>query len=522
MAYREVHMTEIKEILLRLKRKESVRSISKTLGIHRDTINKYLSLCLELGVDPREGAITDKIIEAINKRLTPGAKPSHIPRDDILLPHKDRIEAYLEKGIKGSKIMILLARDGIVVGDSSFYRFINTRCENYIRKNITVRLPETGPGEYLQADFGYMGMIWDEEAGRMRKTHGLILTLCHSRHMYVYLTFKQDIRAVIEGFEATWDYFGGITGIVIIDNLKPAIDKSDRYGPKINRQFLQYAQSRGFTVDPANSGHPKGKPIVERAVPYVRDNFFKGENFISLIDGRERAVDWCSNIAGARIHGTTRKVPTEVFESIEKAALSPCPHKRYDIPYWAVCKVHPDHHIRFKNSLYSLPTKYISKTMEVKGDSALVKIYFKGSLVKIHKRAEPGKRSTDFDDYPKELAPYTLRNPKYQISEGYRRANEIGAFIEEILTGPYPWHRLRSAQKILRLSDKYGADRMAKALVKAKAYSIYDMRRIENMLKNNVEDVLPEKEYTEQLKLAGPKFLRDSLSFNHYKQEKGR
>ena len=157
--------------------------------------------------------------------------------------------------------------------------------------------------------------------------------------------------------------------------------------------------------------------------------------------------------------------------------------------------------------------------MEARGDSALVKIYCKGNLVKIHKRAEPGKRSTDFDDYPAQLTPYTLRNPKYQISEGYRRASEIGEFIEEILTGPYPWHRLRSAQKILRLSDKYGADRMVKALKKAAAYSIYDMRRIENMLKNEVEDMLPEKEYPGQLKLDNPKFLRDSLSFNHYRKE---
>jgi len=215
--------------------------------------------------------------------------------------------------------------------------------------------------------------------------------------------------------------------------------------------------------------------------------------------------------------GPLEKSPAQVFESIEKDVLAPYSGERYDIPYWAVCKVHPDHHIRFKNSLYSLPTKYISKTVEVKEDSALVKIYFKGALVKIHKRAESGKRSTDFDDYPKELAPYTLRNPKYQISEGYRRANEIGAFIEEILTGPYPWHRLRSAQKILRLSDKYGADRMVAALTKAKAYSIYDMRRIENMLKNNVEDIPLEKEYQEQLKLDDPRFLRDSKSFNHYK-----
>ena len=436
MVYREVHMTEIKEILLRAAKGQPVRSISRTLGMHRDTINKYISISLDLGIDPTKDAITDELVEKIKSEVTTEAKSLSIPRDGILLPHKERIEAYLEKGLTGSKILILLRRDGIEVGNSSFYRFLNTRCENYIKKNITVRLPETEPGEYSQADFGYMGLIWDEESGRMRKTHALILTLCHSRHMYVYLTFKQDIRAVIEGFEAAWDYFGGITIIVIIDNLKPAIDKSDRYNPKINRQFLEYAQDRGFIVDPANSGHPKGKPIIEREVPYVRDNFFKGESFISLADGRERALYWCSNVAGTRIHGTTQKIPAEVFENVEKAALIPYSGERYDIPYWAVCKVHPDHHIRFKNSLYSLPTKYISKTVEVKGDSALVKIYFKGSLVKIHKRMGPGKRSTDFDDYPKELTPYALRNPKYQISEGYKRANEIGAFIEEIGMNP--------------------------------------------------------------------------------------
>jgi len=104
MVYREVHMTEIREILLRIKREESVRSIPKTLGIHRKTINKYLSLCLDLGIDPKVDAITDELTSNIKSRLAPGNKSSHIPRDDILLPHKDRIEAYLEKGIKGSKI----------------------------------------------------------------------------------------------------------------------------------------------------------------------------------------------------------------------------------------------------------------------------------------------------------------------------------------------------------------------------------------------------------------------------------
>ncbi|GAJ00978.1 unnamed protein product, partial [marine sediment metagenome] len=251
-------MTEIKEILLRIASGYPIRSISRSLGIHRDTIKNYISISLKLGVDPKKDSITDELVKKIKSRLAGKSKPVTIPRDDILLPHKDRIETYLEKGIKGSKIMTLLARDGIVVGSSSFYRFINSNCQSYIRKNITVRLPETEPGKYSQADFGYMGRIWDEATRRNRKTYALILTLCHCRHMYVYLTFTQDTRAVTQGFEAAWDYFGGITEIVIIDNMKPAIDKADRYSPRVNRQFLEYAQDRGFIVDPAYSGHAKG------------------------------------------------------------------------------------------------------------------------------------------------------------------------------------------------------------------------------------------------------------------------
>jgi hypothetical protein len=106
MAYREVHMTEIKEILLRVNRKQSVRSISKMLGIHRDTINKYINFALELGADPTKDAITDELIERIKQRILPGNKSSHIPRDDTLLVHKEKIEAHLGKGLKGSKRMI--------------------------------------------------------------------------------------------------------------------------------------------------------------------------------------------------------------------------------------------------------------------------------------------------------------------------------------------------------------------------------------------------------------------------------
>ena len=93
MVYREVHMTEIKEILLRAAKGQPVRSISRTLGMHRDTIN--ISISLDLGVDPTKNAITDELTEKIKSVVATEAKSLSIPRDDILLPHIKRIEAYL-------------------------------------------------------------------------------------------------------------------------------------------------------------------------------------------------------------------------------------------------------------------------------------------------------------------------------------------------------------------------------------------------------------------------------------------
>lgn len=75
--------------------------------------------------------------------------------------------------------------------------------------------------------------------------------------MFVYITFKLNTRAVIEGCELAWEYFEGIPEIIIFDNLTPAVDKPDRYNPKINKTFLEYTQARGFIVHPTNPSHPR-------------------------------------------------------------------------------------------------------------------------------------------------------------------------------------------------------------------------------------------------------------------------
>lgn len=213
------------------------------------------------------------------------------------------------------------------------------------------------------------------------------------------------------------------------------------------------------------------------------------QEFTSLEDCQQRAIDWCNNVAGARIHGTTRRVPLEVFEAEEKGVLRAYDGKRYDTPYLAYPKVHPDHHIAFRKSLYSLPTKYIGKKVEVRGDSALVRVYFNDVLIKTHPKVQEDKKMHPL----------------------------IGDYIEFMLSGPYPWHRIRSVQRLLRIWQKYGATRTASACKKAKAYSIYDIKRIEKMLKNGVEednDISSEPYPSFEGEL---KFLRGNDSFINYK-----
>jgi len=521
MVYRKVSMIEVKEILTRIARGQAKRKIRRDLQVHGLTINRYIEEAKCLGIDPQNcevSQITDNLCSAISRNVVTTVKKDKsdtCPRDAILLPVADRIEAYLKEGITKAKIRRLLARDGIVVSESSLARFVKSHLSHLDRK-VTVRLPETEPGQYAQADFGRLGKLYDEVTKRVRIAWAFIVTLAYSRLMFVYITFKLDTRAVIEGLEAAWDYFGGIAEILIVDNLTPVVDKADRYCPKIGKVFLEYAQHRGFIVDPTNSGHARGKPIVENNVSYVRGNFFKGESFISLDDCQERAVDWCTNVAGTRIHGTTRQRPIDLFSEYEKDRLSPYDGVRYDIPYYACPMVHPDHHISFRKSLYSLPTKYIGKHVDVRGDSALVKIYFKDELIKVHPRMPEGKRSTDFNDYPSEISPYTLRNANYQINQGARRHPAIGEYIAFLLSGTYPWHRIRSAQRVLRISDKYGFDRTAAACTKAMAYSLYDVRRIERMLKNGVEKDLPKSDGELTLFEDNPRFARDGAYFKNY------
>lgn len=531
MAYHEVGMWEILNVLKRIARGESKTAIKEATGRSRKTIRKYVHLAEELGWVAGLHEPDELLAAEVLRQVKPGRKdddPGEVEK--LLLPHRQRISDWLagepgdKRGLRLTKVHQLLERLKVEVPYSSLHRFAVKHCGFADKRRLTVRLADCEPGEEAQVDFGRLGLVPDPETGRRQTVHALLVTLVHSRHQYVHITCSQKLSDLIEGIEDAWEFFGGVPARVIIDNLKAAVTKADRYDPVFQRVFEEYADYRGFEIDAAVAGHPKGKPHVERNVPYVRDNFFRGETWLDSEHVKREAIRWCVKTAGTRTHGTTKQQPLAVFENVEKAALTPLDveKERFDTPLWGECTIHPDHHISFGKALYSVPTKYVRQRkklkVDVRGDSRLVRLYVKGELIKTHPRQAPGGRSTDYDDYPEELAPYARRDPDRMVREAQTRGEHVGRFMQELLSGAFPWSKLRQAQKLLRLGNKYGWPRVDQSCRRALAFDLINVKRVERIIKQGLDRLnqprLPETpEPVAQLPL---RFQRPNTSFVHH------
>jgi hypothetical protein len=249
-------------------------------------------------------------------------------------------------------------------------------------------------------------------------------------------------------------------------------------------------------------------------VPYVRENWFDGETFVDLDDARRHAEHWSREVAGGRIHGTTRKVPREVFDQVEKSAMLAPPAAEYDVPIWVdKAKVHPDHHIQVANALYSVPTIYRYKTVRARADKTCVKIYFGTELIKVHPRKPAGGRSTDVADYPVGKAAYALRSVEGLVAKAKQRGEHVGLYAEKILAGPLPWTRMRQAYALLSLCDKYGDGRVEAVCQSALAFDVVDVRRITRMLETATRPSSPAQDDGKVVQLTLPRFARPETHF---------
>ena len=424
MAYREVHRVESREIIRRWQAGFSQRRIASGTGLSRVTVRRYIAAAEAAGLQPGGPEPSEQQLAQLATLSRTGPRRAEVPSEQLLSPWAEQIERWLQaERLQVTRIHELLAERGCEVSYSTLRRFIARRGWGR-RQPVTVRMEDGPPGEVAELDFGRLGLIPDPESGRRRTVWALIVVWRYSRHCFVWPTTSQTLHAVVEGLEAAWACFEGVPRYLVIDNFPAAVAGADALHPRFTRGFLEYARQRGFISDPARVRKPRDKPRVERSVPYVRERLFKGAQFGDLAELRDAARRWSLEVAGQRIHGTTRKRPLEVFQDEERPLLAPWDGEPYEVPDWRTAKVHADHHVACQYALYSVPSALCppGQQVEVQLGAKLVRIYHRGALLKVHPRQPRGGRATDPNDYPAELSPYTLRAPE-QLQ---RRAAELG------------------------------------------------------------------------------------------------
>jgi transposase len=491
MAFREVRVFEVREVLRLWLRGEGFRATERLVGVDRKTVRRYVAAAVELGLvrDGGEEQLSDEFVGSVVEAVRPHRADGRGEAWRLLVAHHQLVEDWLKKdGLTVRKVHELLGRRDVVVPERTLHRYALEVCDvGRGRRGTTVRVDDGEPGDELQIDFGRLGLVGDPAVGRCRVCHALIFTPVVSRYTFVWLTFRQTIEDVIAGCEAAWVFFGGVFATVIPDNMKAIVDKSDPLEPRLNQAFVEYAQSRGFVIDPARVRSPQDKPRVERMVPFVRQSFFAGETFVDLADAQRRAETWCRERAGMRVHGTTQCRPAEVFRVEEAHLLRPAPADPYDVPIYTTAKVHRDHHIEVAKALYSVPGNLIGTRVEVRVDRQLVRIFARGQLVKIHPRQAPGHRSTDPDDLPADKTVYALRDLArlQQMATGHGEA--IGAYATALLDVPLPWTKMRQVYALLGLVKKWGAERVDTACASALDHEAVNVALIGRMLERGTE-----------------------------------
>jgi len=483
MAYREVTMFEVKEVLQLWLAGRAKKKIARLVGLDPKTVRRYVRLAEEAGLSKTGGleALTDDVVAEVVAalRAVPG-RPRGGSRA-LCEQHRAFIDKQLRGRVRLSKVRRLLKRRGVQIPYATLHRFAVAEL-GFGRAALTIPVADCEPGEEVQLDTGWMTLLEADLFGKRRRFQAWIFTAVRSRHRFVYPTFRERTVEAIEACEAAWAFFGGVFRVLIPDNTKAIVVAADPLKPVINSEFREYAQSRGFHIDPARVRRPQDKGRVERAVPSVREDCFGGEHLQTLEDARQRAENWCLEEYGMRRHSTTQRLPREHFEAEEVKRLSSAPTEPYDVPLWRDPKVQRDQHAVVDKALYSLPPEFVGRKLRARADRSTVRFYDRGQLVKTHPRQAPGGRSSDPNDFPPEKWVYASRDAAFLLEQAKRHGEAVGAFAKAILDGPLPWTRMRMLYALLGLVKRYGKERVEETCVLAVAAEMFEVKRLERML----------------------------------------
>jgi len=436
----------------------SIRKIERHLKMGWRTIHKYLE--------------------------APAQGPAVRSRSSKLDSFKNNITEWLEKDpqVTAAVIEQRLRPLGYEGGSSILQEYVRRVRPQLKPRRAFVRM-EPIAGERFEVDWGHFGAL--NYSGDSRKLYAFALVDAHSRMMYVEFTHCQSFETFIRCHVHAFTELGGVARQIAYDNLATAVAEHDGRLVRFRPRFLGFAREYGFVPHACNpaSGWEKGK--VERAIGYLRQNFWPLRDFIDLHDVNRQVRQWLSEVANLRTHSETRERPLDRFKP---EALRPLPVIPYDYRDSSEATVQKDLRLRFDGNRYCVPHRYVGRRLTIKADAGNVTIYNRGEDVVSYARSWRRGQTFGADRYEKVLAE---ERPAARRSQAQQRLLDsldgmcLRATVEAYLRDMADTDRSlgRQISELLELIRQYGPEDVADAIGKAATARAYGADYVANILR---------------------------------------
>jgi len=340
----------------------SLRYIAKKLGIHRNTVKKYL----ETGSVPQ-----------YRKRKR---------RTSILDPFKGVIDDFLEQdSYQATWIFDRIRNMGYKGSYDTLKKYVHEVKER--QSHLAYVRFETEPGLQGQMDWGDFQV--QEPDGSTSTIHAFVMILGFSRAMYVEFVDRCTLETFMDCHIHALHYLRGVPAEILYDNMKNVV--IERKGSRVtfNTEFAHFAHHYGFTPRPCPPYSPWVKGKVERPIDYIRERFWRGYLFESIEKSNRDVLTWLNETANERIHGTHRQSVRTRWEQ-EIPSLGTLPATDYDTSIKVFRKVYKDCRISYQCNRYVLPHNVVGKRVMLKVKDNVMRIYHDQDLLATY-RVPDGK-----------------------------------------------------------------------------------------------------------------------------------
>jgi transposase len=464
------------------------RAIQRDTGVHRTIIRGLRDLAeVEGWLEIQDPLPSEEDIQKVRARTRGEAGREH-----PLYAYLEEFRHWVKEGYT-YVVMHQMIRERYPCSEPTVRRFV----QKYLAggpKPVMVR--PTVAGRDMEVDFGYLGISYDEQTRRNRRTFLFSGRLRHSRLAWREAGFRQNAPVFFTAHIHAFEYFGGVPAKSVPDNLKAAVITASYEDPVINRAYHELAEHYGFLISPCPPYQPQKKGGVENDIKYVKRNFWPlfrekqralGREVPHFADLQKELERWSREVAETRMIGGVGRSPREIFESEERAALNPLPPQRWDPLSWAQPLVGADFLIQFERAFYSVPYAHIGARVVVLGSRHTVRIFRDCREIARHPRASRRWQIVRNPLHaPPQLEQYMNTSSEGLLQWSFRIGEPVGKVAQSILADKAV-DGMRPVRALLHLAGKYSPQRLIRACERALLYQTPSYRSVKEILVKNLD-----------------------------------